>query len=110
MNQKKEILVADVAILEPFVSSSGNPENGDYEAWSVYVKRIEGMSLVEVDIQYTVASARFSADTVQAIESNPRVVAGDTPHVAHAKRLYAHYVQLRSGVRFEADGSMYYRV
>lgn len=110
MNQKKEMLIADVTILEPFVSDSGNPENGDYGAWGAYLKRIEDMSLVEVDIQYTVASARFSADTVQALESNPRVVAGDDSGVAHAKRLYAHYVHLRSGVRFEADGSMHYRV
>lgn len=94
----------------PFVSLSGNPENGEWEEYANYVTTIENLSLSVAKDAYQRVCAGLTEETVRLLEAKPQSNSTDSHFLAHAKLLYRRVVALESGVIYERDGRITYRV
>lgn len=94
----------------PFVSHTGNPENGDWEEYAMYVATVENLSLAVAKEAYQKVCEGLKQETVLLLEKGPLVVGTDSPRVAHAKILFKRIAILESGIVYGRDGSVSYRV
>jgi hypothetical protein len=93
----------------PFVATTGNPENGNWDEFSAYLKAIQGMSVEALTQACGLYAKKFARTILESSQENPRPDPRDPPDLAHFKRLYARLTELKTGVRFDEDG-LYFRV
>lgn len=94
----------------PFICTSSNPENGDWGEYAEYVGTMENLSLSVAKDAYERVKETLDPAAIDMLEKDPRHNTSKSWDIIHAKFLYRRIMELQSGIRYEKDGSIHFRV